>query len=136
MIYFFESFIKPGDVDTLGFYDYIYWNEEKILSIIIEELSWRSAEDASTIWCTNDKVYPLINYIYYYLVGFTEYDEIYSKMICEGQISREKALDRVYKDYKSMYLSLIKSLNELEVDKKVLDSILKNYRNKLLKQIL
>lgn len=28
-VYFFESFLKPKDVDTMGFYDYIYWEEKR-----------------------------------------------------------------------------------------------------------
>ena len=35
IVYFFESMLKSGDVDTLGFYDYIYWNEFPCYRILL-----------------------------------------------------------------------------------------------------
>src|SRR4030042_1948031 len=62
-VYFFESVLKPNDVDALGFYDYIYWDEKKIVSTITKELDWRGGEDTSTTWRIDDAAYPLINYM-------------------------------------------------------------------------
>jgi len=135
-VYFFESIVKPSNIETLGFYDYIYWNEMEIISTIKEELGWLSAEDASTTWRIDDSAYPLINYIYYNLVGFSEHDEMYSKMIREGQISREEALRRAKEDHKPRIPSLMKLLKELKVEKEYLDYVLEKYSKKLLKKIL
>ena len=46
---FFESILKPNDVDALGFYDYIYWDEKKIVSMSANGLNmngelWRIAK--------------------------------------------------------------------------------------------
>jgi hypothetical protein len=138
-VYFFESLLKPKGVDSLGFYDYVYWNEKEILATITKELDWKGASDATTTWRIDDAAYPLINYLYYKLVGFTEHDEMYSKMIREGQISREEALERCLADHESRWIHgprLLGILEELEVSKEEVDEVLERYREELLKKIL
>jgi len=135
-VYFFESLLKPKGVASLGFYDYIYWNEKEIESTITKELDWESASDATTTWRIDDSAYPLINYLYYKLVGITEHDEMYSKMIREGQISREEALKRCTADHESRMSTLMGIFEELEVPKEQVDEALEEYREKLLKKIL
>lgn len=134
-VYFFESLLKPRQVKSLGFYDYIYWNESEILSTITRELGWEGASDATTTWRIDDAAYPLINYLYYKLVGFTEHDEMYSKMIREGQISRDEALERCLADHESKWIHgprLLSILEEMEVAKEQVDEVLGQYRGKLL----
>jgi hypothetical protein len=138
-VYFFEALFKPKNVHPLGFFDYIYWNEKEILRTICNELDWKGASDATTTWRIDDAAYPLMNYIYHELVGFTEHDEMYSRMIREGQITREEALKRCSADHKSEWINgprLLASLEELEVTKEQLDEVLEKYREKLLKKIL
>jgi hypothetical protein len=130
-VYFFESVLKPKGVDSLGFFDYIYWNEKEIVATITKELDWKGASDATTTWRIDDAAYPLMNYLYYKLVGFTEHDEMYSKMIREGQISREEALERCLADHESRWIHgdrLLGSLEELEVSKEQVDEVLEEYR--------
>jgi hypothetical protein len=134
-VYFFESILKPNDVIALGFYDYIYWNEQKIVSTITKELDWRGGEDTTTTWRIDDSQYPLINYIYNKLVGFTEHDEMYSKMIREGQISRKKALERCLSDHAPRMRYVKKTCEELGTTVEELDQVLENYRMKLLQTL-
>lgn len=134
-VYFFESFLKPNDVDTLGFYDYIYWDEKKILSTILKEAGWKGAADTTATWRVDDSAYPLINYMYHTLVGFTEHDEFYSKMIREGQLTRKEALERCLSDQKPRLPSLHRTFGELDVTKEQVDDVLEKYRTKLLGQI-
>jgi len=134
LVYFFESYLKPKNVQNVGFYDYIYWNEKEILENVYK-IGWKGAEDATTTWRIDDAAYPLINYIYYNLVGFTEHDEMYSKMIREGQITREEGLKRATADHNSEWIHgkrLLKILEELEVSKEELDDVLKEYRKKFI----
>ena len=135
-VYFFESVLKSNDVDTLGFYDYIYWDEKKILSTITKETGWKGAEDTSTTWRVDDSAYPLINYMYYNLVGFTEHDEMYSKMIREWQITREQAMKRVCEDHKPRLPSLKNLFEELDVKKSEVDNSIKEYRKAILKKVI
>ena len=135
-VYFFESMMKPKDVDTLGFYDYIYWDEKKIVNTITKELGWKNAEDATTTWRVDDTAYPLINYLYYNLVGFTEHDEMYSKMIREGQIKRADAMKSLKMDHQPRVPSLKALFEELEVTKEEVDEAIEEYREELLPEIL
>lgn len=135
-VYYFEPILKPKDVDSIGFYDYIYWDEKEILSTIYKELDWKGASDTTTTWRIDDGAYPLINYLYYILVGFTEHDEMFSKMIREGQLSREVGWKKYLSDHKPRISTLLKTFEELEVSKEQVDSAVKKYRVELLKELL
>jgi hypothetical protein len=134
-VYFFESLLKPWDVDTLGFYDYVYWREDEVIPTV-KELGWAGASDTEATWRIDDAAYPLIDYIYLKLVGFNEFDEFYSKLIREGQISREEAFKRCMVEHAPRIPSIMKLLEELEVSKEKLDNVLERYRAKLLPKIL
>ena len=134
-VYFFESLLKPWDVDTLGFYDYVYWREDEVIPTV-KELGWAGASDTLATWRIDDTAYPLIDYIYLRLVGFNEFDEFYSKLIREGQISREEAFKRCMVEHAPRIPSIMKLLEELEVSKEKLDNVLERYRAKLLPKIL
>lgn len=135
-VYFFENLQKPSDVSKLGFYDYIYWNEKEVVPTVQNELGWKGASDTPATWRIDDSAYPLIDYMYLKLVGFNEFDEFYSKLIREGQISREKALSRCLAEHAPRIPSLLKTFEELEVTKQVVDQVLEKYREKLLPKIL
>jgi hypothetical protein len=133
-VYFFEKKLKPKDVDPLGFYDYVYWDEQKILSTIMKECGWRCGNDTTATWRVDDAAYPLMNYMYYRLVGFTEHDELYSKMIREGQITRDDALSRCRSDQKPRTGYINKTCDELDVSCDEIDRVLEDYRKVLWKQ--
>ena len=133
-VYFFESLQKPSDVTPLGFYDYIYWDEKEIVSTIRDELGWMGASDTKATWRVDDAAYPLIDYLYYILVGFNEFDEHYSKLIREGQLTRKEALARLETD-RLRIPSMKASLKDLGVDEGDLDKVLIEYRSRLLKKI-
>lgn len=135
-VYFFENLQKPSDVDKLGFYDYIRWNEKEVVSTIRSELSWRGASDTTATWRIDDSAYPLIDYMYLKLVGFNEFDEFYSKLIREDQIPRDEALKRCLSENAPRIPSLMKTFEELGVTKEQVDEVLEKYRLKLLPKIL
>lgn len=136
-VYFFDSLFKPSNIDSLGFYDFIYWNESEILRTITQELDWRGAsDDTTTTWRIDDWAYPLINYLYLNLVGFTEHVELYSRMIREEQISREDGLKRCLSDQKPRLGKLMTMFDELGVTKDEVDAVLSDYRRSLLTSII
>jgi len=135
-VYFFESLQKPEDVETLGFYDYIHWNEKEVVSTIRNELDWKGASDTTATWRIDDSAYPLIDYMYLKLVGFNEFDEHFSKLVRDGQISREEALKRCITDHAPRGPSLRRTFDELGVTKEQVDEVLEEYRTKLLDRIL
>jgi hypothetical protein len=134
-VYFFDSLQKPSDVTPIGFYDYIYWDEKEIVSTIRDELGWMGASDTKATWRIDDAAYPLIDYLYYALVGFNEFDEHYSKIIREGQLTREEASARLEVD-RLRIPSMKASLKDLGVDEGELDKVIIEYRSRLLKRIL
>lgn len=134
-VYFFEPLQKPNDVTPLGFYDYVYWNEKRIVFTIRDELGWMGASDTKATWRIDDAAYPLIDYLYYALVGFNEFDEHYSKLVREGQLTREEALARLETD-RLRIPSMKASLKDLGVDEGELDKVIIEYRSCLLKRIL
>jgi glucosamine--fructose-6-phosphate aminotransferase (isomerizing) len=135
-VYFFENLQKPDDVDKLGFYDYIYWNEKEVVPTILNELGWKGASDTPATWRVDDSAYPLIDYMYLKLVGFNEFDEFYSKLIREGQISGKEALDRCMAEHAPRTPSLMRTFEELDVTKEQVDEVLEKYRIELLPRIL
>ena len=135
-VYFFENLQKPDDVNTLGFYDYVYWNEKEVVPTILNELGWSGASDTTATWRVDDSAYPLIDYMYLRLVGFNEFDEHYSKLIREGQVPREEALERCMSDHAPRIKSVLKICEELSVTKEQVDAVLDSYRAKLLPKVL
>jgi len=136
-VYFFESLFKPSGVNSLGFYDYIYWNESEILRTISQDLDWKGAsDDTTTTWRIDDWAYPLINYLYLNLVGFTEHVELYSKMIREEQIPRGEGLRRCLSDQRPRFEKIMIMFDELGVTKDDVDAVLSDYRVPLLTSIV
>jgi hypothetical protein len=135
-VYLFESLSRPEGVTPVGFYDYIYWKEEDVVPTIRDELGWQGASDTSATWRIDDAAYPLIDYLYLRLVGFNEFDEFYSKLIREGQVSRGEGLKRCLSENAPRIPSLMKTFEELEVTKDEVDAVLDKYRPKLLQKIL
>jgi hypothetical protein len=135
-VYFFESLQKPDDVTPLGFYDYIYWNEKKVLFTVFNEAGWQGAADTTASWRIDDAAYPLIDYMYFRLVGFNEFAEFYSKLVREDQLSRSEALKRCTSDSAPRIPSLLGVLEELGVKKEEVDTVLDAYRIRLLNKIL
>lgn len=83
------------DQTILNLYRYVEWNEDKILSIIKNELNWRLDPDSVWSWRFDCKMSFLKNYLYRESVGFTEKDDGLSTMIREGMITREEAMKRL-----------------------------------------
>jgi len=135
-VYFFENLQKPNDVDTLGFYDYIYWDEKEVIQTIFNELSWSGASDTKSTWRIDDSAYPLIDYMYLGLVGFSGFDEHYSKLVREGQVPRDEALKRCLLDNAPRGKSLLRIFDELDVTRDKLDKVINRYREALLPKIL
>jgi hypothetical protein len=134
IVYFFEGAQKPSDVLPVGFYDYLYWNEKGVVETV-KSIGWKGGEDTAATWRVDDAAYPLIDYLYYSLTGFNEFDEHYSKLVREGQLTREQALKRLETD-RLRIPSMKQSLKDLGVDEGELERVLSDYRSKLLKGIL
>ncbi|MBN2336457.1 hypothetical protein JXL21_12945 [Candidatus Bathyarchaeota archaeon] len=134
-IYFFDHRFKPENVDLVGFYDYIPWNEKKIVSTI-HRIGWRGADDTTTTWRIDDSAYALINYIYFYLAGIDEHVELFSKMIRAGQLTREEAYARCRSDSRPRIRSLDQGFGELGASAEQVHQALDRYRVKVIEKYL
>ena len=85
---------NDSGVTQLNFFDYEEWNEKRIMSLIQDELNWQHKEGQSS-WRFDCQIHAMVNRMVYQLLGMTEKDELYSKLIREGQITREEALEIV-----------------------------------------
>ena len=93
---FWSTFI--GKDDFLYLYTYEPWNEQIINDTLITEYDWETAPDSDNTWRIGDGYTSFINYIYYKVAGFTEYDTFRSHQIRDGLIEREEALRLAERD--------------------------------------
>jgi glutamine---fructose-6-phosphate transaminase (isomerizing) len=87
---FFTSFVEKEDFVYL--YHYVEWNEDAIIRTLEQEYGWEKAEGRSTTWRIGDGYTAFINYIYYTVAGFSEYDTFRSNQVRQGLLTRGKAL--------------------------------------------
>lgn len=85
--------------DFLYLYEYWPWREEEIERVLREKYAWE-ADDRYGVnqWRMDDFHTSFINYCYYTLGGFSEFDEFRSHQIREGLISREEAMELASRD--------------------------------------
>lgn len=96
----------------LNYFAYIGWDETKILETL-DAIGWQ-AIDRRSAWRFDCQIHALGNFLNRQLYQFTEKDELYSKMICAGIITRAEALDkiRLSQAQKEQELATIASLFE------------------------
>ncbi len=90
----------------LRLYDYIQWNEQKIMSTLVQEYDWEVASDTTLTWRIGDGTAPFYNYIYHTIAGFTENDTFRSNQIRARVLDRETALRIVREENKPRYNGL------------------------------
>ena len=102
---YWHTFIAKDDF--LYLYQYIDWNEDKVVDTIVKEYDWEKATDTKTTWRIGDGTASFYNYIYYSMAGFTEDDDMISNMIREGYINRQEGLKRSIEFAKPRIASLL-----------------------------
>ncbi|MCA9385422.1 hypothetical protein KC717_02115 [Candidatus Dojkabacteria bacterium] len=144
-LYYGKQFISnPGYInssipDTLGsfyvyysqkrehtflLFDYIEWDEETINTTLVNEYDWETAPDTPTTWRIGDGTASFYNYIYTTIAGFSENDTFRSNQIREGMISREDALEKVYRENRPRVESLTWYFDTISVPaKKAIETI-------------
>ncbi|MFL2551663.1 MAG: hypothetical protein ACJ0SM_09025 [Arenicellales bacterium] len=84
--------------DYLLLFDYIDWEEEKIISTIKEKYDWEGSVEGKSTWRIGDGTAPFYNYIYLKHSGFCENDTFRSNQIRAGLLDRQTALDYVLQE--------------------------------------
>jgi len=114
----FQEFPLPpaeSGIQKINLFDYEQWDADTILSTIQDELGWRQKEGQSS-WRFDCQIHALVNVMVYSLLGMTEKDELYSKLIREGKMIRAEALEKISRREQELAM-------ELQIAEKVLDSL-------------
>lgn len=78
--------------EIVHFFDYIEWSEADIVETI-HNMGWKGEGEAT--WRVDCKVHVLVDYLTFKIFGYNEKDEMLSKQIREGKISRDRALEKI-----------------------------------------
>ena len=114
--YAMGSRLLARKIRRIDFFHYIPWDEEKVISRIQSELGWDYPRDLNSTWRFDCKISHLKDFMYLTTIGITEKDDFYSKMIREGRITREKALERIDKENR-LHLKIIHEIfSELAIN--------------------
>ena len=79
-------------------YEHLPWNEEELVSTLVDEYGWEKATYTENTWRIGDGYTTFINYIYYSIAGFSEFDTFRSQQVRAGLIDRDTALRLASKD--------------------------------------
>mgnify|MGYP001398101214 CR=1 FL=1 len=102
--------------DYYYLFNYFKWEENKINDVLLNTYNWEKSPDTDSTWRIGDGAAPFYNYIYYTLVGFTEFDTFRSNQIREGDLSREEALNLIKIENKPRYQSIKWFLDVIDLD--------------------
>lgn len=97
-------------------FDYIPWNEKTVDEVLMNEYDWERAEDTKSTWRIGDGTAPFYNYIYCTVAGLTENDTLRSNQVREGMLTREEALELVYRDNQPRFDSMKWYFDAISVD--------------------
>jgi hypothetical protein len=123
-------FLNKGKKDLLEvqLFKYIGWNEENILTLIQDELKWKTPACSRSSWRSDCEIHLLKQYLYRETLGFTKNDELLSGIIREGMITREEALRRLESDNMISQQFLIGLFDKWGLSFRDLDVALKEYK--------
>ena len=93
---FRSSFL--GRDDFLYLFHYLGWNEDVIDTTLKREYDWETISHTDNTWRIGDGYTAFINYIFYSVAGFSEFDAFRSNQIRQGVITRNEALELIAKD--------------------------------------
>jgi hypothetical protein len=86
---------KYGDITVLRLFDYIEWNEREVMTTIADHLGWQKSSEVASPWRFDCRLDYVRRLMYEMTIGVSELRDLFSKMIREGQMTREGALKRL-----------------------------------------
>jgi hypothetical protein len=94
---FFTTFLFKDDY--LYLFEYLPWEEKAIEALLKKEYDWESDDNfGKNQWRMGDGQSAFINYIWFTVAGFSEFDNFRSNQIREGILIREQALELSIQD--------------------------------------
>lgn len=100
-LYAFSSVMQRRiypELRNVRLFEYIGWDEQKIMALIQSELKWCNYSESRSAWRSDCKINLLRNHLYKVTLGFTKNEELVSNMIRLGDLSREDGLARVERE--------------------------------------
>lgn len=126
---YFLYFVKKNTY--LDLYDYIPWDEDVIVSTLLDEYAWEVSPDTKSTWRIGDGTAAFYNYIYWTAAGFSESDTFRSGQVRDGSMTRAHAQDVVDEENRPRYASLNWYCRTIGVDLertlRVINAIPKHY---------
>lgn len=107
---------KDNFVLISPFVKYFRWEEEKIEETIKSELEWKQHTGLESSYRGDCEIGIIRQYLYYKMLGYNDKDDHLSWLVRDGQISREKALNRVIKEKVTEVDILKSSFSKLGID--------------------
>ncbi len=98
--YAFGSRFLQKKITLADIFYYIPWKEQEIIARIKKEFGWEKPDYLDSTWRFDCQVALLKDLIYSKSFGITEKDDLYSKMVREGELTREEALKRLENENK------------------------------------
>lgn len=99
--YWLKTF-RPGKKKDLlifsPFWTHIRWEEKRVISTIENELDWKKNPNLESRMRGDCDIASLKKYLYKKTLGFNDVADSLSSLIREGQIPREEAIQRLYKE--------------------------------------
>jgi len=101
---YFLYFVKKNTY--LDLYDFIPWDEEVVVSTLLDQYDWEVSTDTRSTWRIGDGTAAFYNYIYWTAAGFSESDTFRSGQVRDGSMSRAHAQDVVDEENRPRFASL------------------------------
>ena len=86
---------KYRDINVVRLFDYLKWDEKKVISTITQNLGWKKSPEAESTWRFDCRLDFVRRRMYASTHGVSELRDFFSKMIREDQMSRDEALNRL-----------------------------------------
>jgi hypothetical protein len=106
---------KYPDITKLGYF-YFHPYREKEINECLREIGWEKAKDNKSPWRFDCEIDSLKNYLFQKVIGANEKDDLFSKNIRWGLMTREEAMNR---------------LEECEVNIEIVERVLSKVNMKL-----
>ena len=89
---------RNKDITVIRLFDYLKWDEKNVISTITKNIGWKKSPEVESSWRFDCRLDYFRRLMYHSVIGVTELRDLFSKMIREGMLSREEALERLKKE--------------------------------------
>ncbi len=110
------------DITVIRLFDYLKWDEKIVETTIAKNVGWEKSSEVESSWRFDCRLDYIRRLMYHSVIGVTELRDLFSKMIREGTLTREEALERLKKEDRvprsvisDVLTSLDLSLSELNI---------------------